>query len=68
MVAFGVIQIRPLEDAPEVNDIFFFDENDQEANTLGNFHSDDPRISVIFPNTKQIPLRQRILSLLGENS
>ncbi len=46
IVAFAVIRTRPLEDAREINDMSFFDDNDemmkngQEGNILRNFHLD----------------------------
>jgi Heterokaryon incompatibility protein (HET) len=53
MTATGVIRIRSYEFAPEIMDLSFCDDDGgQDANILGASHSDDPRISVIFPDRK----------------
>ena len=54
MTAVGVMRIRPLEYTPDITNLYFFDDGEddsgQEPNILVKFYSDDPRISVIYPD------------------
>jgi hypothetical protein len=75
MIANGVIRIRSHEFAPEIRNLYLCDDDDnddsQDAKILGTFHSDDPRISVMFPDCKTVPaqahdllsLKRKILAL-----